>query len=712
MENRTTAVDQALNKAMRERIESNREKLSPIVKTVVFCGRQNIPLRGHRDDSAHYENSECGNFQALLDFRVESGDKVLQKHFETAPRNATYRSKTIQNELISCCGEVITEKIVKEIKDSKFYAISADEVQDCSNKEQMPLVIRYVNKEKSIQEKFIRYILCDKGLTGEALSEKIKENIAEIGLDLQDCRGQCYDGAGNMAGKCSGAAARILNENSLALYTHCASHRLNLCVAASCNLQNVKNMMDNVRVKSDFFNNSPKRQQLLEQMIKEHLPQENHSKLIDVCRTRWVLRLDGLDRFVEMYTPIVEALFTIRDNVDKKWDSCAATAYSLAAMCCDFDFIITLIVVKNILAYTRSATVKLQRTEMDIAKAYSEINVLIKSIQKVRDSVEIYHRNWYDHACSIAKTVDATVKKPRTASRQQHRSNLPAIDASSYYRINVVVPFLDHLLNEMNTRFSTANCSAVKGFSIIPSNVKASSESRPKVGNKRKYDDVFVPEDGKAPPNSGSSTSTFSSNDELSKKCQPASDSDINMQGNDSTENRPTVPKSTRQLQSLNPIQIQRMDQEWKKDFKTFCSFYANDFPNKNMISVEVDLWETYWLEHYKGKMPSTIAETLPQVDELTFPNIYTALKILGVLPVTSCTCERSASTLRHLKTYMRSTMSQDRMNGLASIYTHRNIEIDIEKVIDKFARKHKTRLELIDILSTDKLPLEQNLVQ
>ena len=37
------------------------------------------------------------------------------------------------------------------------------------------------------------------------------------------------------------------------------------------------------------------------------------------------------------------------------------------------------------------------------------------------------------------------------------------------------------------------------------------------------------------------------------------------------------------------------------------------------MISVEVDLWEAYWLEHYKEKMLSTIAETLPQVDEFTF---------------------------------------------------------------------------------------------
>ena len=261
----------------------------------------------------------------------------------------------------------------------------ADEVQDCSNKEQMPLVTRYVGRDRKFQEKFVKFVLCDTGLTGEALSGKIKESIADLGLDLQDCRGQCYDGPGNMAGKCSGAAARILAENNLALYTHCASHRLNLCVAASSNLQNVRNMMDNVRVISDFFNNSPKRQQLLEQMIKEHLPKEAHHKLIDVCRTRWVLRLDGLDRFVEMYTVIVEALILLSRRMLIKPGTRVLPLRILWPLCAvhDFDFIITLVIAKNTLAYTRPATIKLQKSDMDIAKAYEEIHLLITSVQKV-----------------------------------------------------------------------------------------------------------------------------------------------------------------------------------------------------------------------------------------------------------------------------------------------------------------------------------------
>ena len=67
-------------------------KLQSILKTVVFCGKQNIALRGHRDDSSHLQTDcNAGNFQKLLEFRMEAGDTVLEEHFRTVPRNAMYR---------------------------------------------------------------------------------------------------------------------------------------------------------------------------------------------------------------------------------------------------------------------------------------------------------------------------------------------------------------------------------------------------------------------------------------------------------------------------------------------------------------------------------------------------------------------------------------------------------------------------------------------
>ena len=143
IEQRSVPIEQTLDNAKKALVDQNKKKIVPIIKTVMFCGRQNIALRGHRDDSTNRDLGNPGNFQALLDFRTDSGDTVLQEHFVTAPGNATYTSKTIQNEIISCCGDLITEKIVQEAKECRFFSVLADEAQDSSNKEQMPLVIRF-----------------------------------------------------------------------------------------------------------------------------------------------------------------------------------------------------------------------------------------------------------------------------------------------------------------------------------------------------------------------------------------------------------------------------------------------------------------------------------------------------------------------------------------------------------------------------------------
>ena len=177
------------------------------------------------------------------------------------PENAMYRSKTTQNELISCCSEILNES---------FSLFLPTKLQTVPIKNRCLLFFDMLIRKV----RFIKYIHCDTGITGEALKEKILNVIQnELNLDIQYCRVQCYDGEGNTAAKYSGVAARIIKLNYLALYTHCASHRLNICVGASCQNQNVKNMMDNIQVIFKFFSNSPKKQLLFDQMVAKFLPQ-------------------------------------------------------------------------------------------------------------------------------------------------------------------------------------------------------------------------------------------------------------------------------------------------------------------------------------------------------------------------------------------------------------------------------------------------------
>ena len=100
------SISEQLSDIHRNTVELNRQKLRSMIKIVLLCGKQNMALRGHRNDSSHLDESSGnpGNFQALLNFRVEAGDKVLANHFANGPRNATYRPKTIQNEIIEVLG--------------------------------------------------------------------------------------------------------------------------------------------------------------------------------------------------------------------------------------------------------------------------------------------------------------------------------------------------------------------------------------------------------------------------------------------------------------------------------------------------------------------------------------------------------------------------------------------------------------------------------
>lgn len=60
-------------------------------------------------------------------------------------------------------------------------------------------------------------------------------------------------------------------------------------------------------------------------------------------------------------------------------------------------------------------------------------------------------------------------------------------------------------------------------------------------------------------------------------------------------------------------------------------------------------------------------------------------LKLFLILPTNTATCERSFSTLKRIKTYLRSTTSQDRLNNLAILYIHRNQEVNKDEVIKEF---------------------------
>lgn len=111
---------------------------------------------------------------------------------------------------------------------------------------------------------------------------------------------------------------------------------------------------------------------------------------------------------------------------------------------------------------------------------------------------------------------------------------------------------------------------------------------------------------------------------------------------------------------------------------------------------------ESKWSNVPQQELPDRILKALLCTDPISYPNIYATLKIFGTIPITTCECQHSISVLRRLKTYLRGTMKQERMNGLALLHVHRDLELDLEKIVDLFAMKHPRRIEMINVLDSD----------
>jgi len=95
------------------------------VKTVIFCGREDIPLRRHSDTGTlalpdDDPGVNDGNFHVLLRFRIDAGDVALKEHQESCMRNATYISPKIQNEIVATCGDIIVENITNRHQSERF----------------------------------------------------------------------------------------------------------------------------------------------------------------------------------------------------------------------------------------------------------------------------------------------------------------------------------------------------------------------------------------------------------------------------------------------------------------------------------------------------------------------------------------------------------------------------------------------------------------
>ena len=216
---------------------------------------------------------------------------MLKDHLEEPFRkNVTYLRQTSRNEMIGIIGKnIIQASLLDGVKKAAVHSISSNEVTS-SNGEILSICMRYLDEFQNIREIFTRFLNLQR-ITGEHIGEAILKIYRELGLDVKECKGQCYDGAANMQSKKKGVASVILREAPNSVVTHCCSHNLNLSLAASCNLAIIDNLLEVYKSITIHFNSSPKKEKLLEDIVITRCESIGRRKvLVRMCKTRWCER--------------------------------------------------------------------------------------------------------------------------------------------------------------------------------------------------------------------------------------------------------------------------------------------------------------------------------------------------------------------------------------------------------------------------------------
>ena len=130
-----------------------------------------------------------------------------------------------------------------------------------------------------------------------------------------------------------------------------------------------------------------------------------------------------------------------------------------------------------------------------------------------------------------------------------------------------------------------------------------------------------------------------------------------------------------------------------KESFSRVAKFYKID---GEILEAEQRMYASF--RRVRGLGYMTVSEMLQTMHEHDlfdmFPEFSSVVHILAVIPATSCSAERSFSGLRRLKTYLRSTMGQQRVSNIALINTEREyansvVNKDIDRIIDIFGRRN-----------------------
>ncbi|XP_010868985.2 THAP domain containing 12a [Esox lucius] len=447
------------------------EYLKSLFEILVVLGKQNIPLTRHTEDLQAGQCLAVSNFKALLEYRINAGgDKALRNRLETINLNAEYCNPTQQRQMMEVCESCIREELLQEVREGRFFSLLTDDVVDISGECHLPVFLRFLDQANCLREEFVGFLPF--GGDEETLTERLLTEVTKTwGLNMDYCRGQAHFSSGVHSSKIKAIATKLTEKYPTAVLTPKSTCALNISLASGVALTGVQIVMSTLKKIESLFNESPSLQLELESAISIFY-QGNDEKANDLkvaCHTNWTVKHDAFEVAVDFLESLLLCMDSVHDNEDLRWsDQITHDALEISEALADFEFVATLVVLKNTLSFTRAFGKNLQGPLMDVYFAANSLTAVLHSLNEVLENIDVYHEFWFEEAVNLATALDIPVKVPRLYLRKHRPEAGTEIQPESYFKDNLTAPVVSHVIKELNDLFSENHLNALRCLTLVP----------------------------------------------------------------------------------------------------------------------------------------------------------------------------------------------------------------------------------------------------
>ena len=626
-------IDSRLMKQKVQQEEENKEILRQIVLAVEFLAKQALPLRGHRDDKVDFTNKDInrGNFIAVLQLLAKRND-ILRKHLQIAKQNAKYTSKTIQKEIVHIYAGKIKQRLTVELREKNLpFTIMADEVTDpYANQEILSVCLRFVDLS-SPQNPHIKECLIAFMNLERANASTISQKKKESLTD----KDVCLDPT-NIRGQAFDGAAVM--SSGIAGVQAKIKEVAPLAMYTHC-YSHCLNLSIGAACKVQEVRN------LIGVINESYLFLANSPK-----------RQSFFELTVKAYLP---------ESSHKKLPGLCKTRWVERHICFDvfLEMYETLVTFLDAIISPHEYPALIDQRwnwDRDTCVKAQGLKAALTSFQTL--SVFVITKNVLDEAKVLA-------------SKLQKRDQ----DIYEAYKL------VDKVIDCVKTTRSTID----NTFSLWYDEILQLAENIGTVES--------VPRKTSLQRNRSNTPSESPKEHYKRVVAIPLLDSLLNQM----VERFSDEGRHASDLLCLVPSILLSSDIQ-PFDYLEGMLHWERDLPFPKSLRNEVIRWHALWERRHgelqqtevcKSDIPDNLLLSLGACDADAFPNIHCLLVIACTLPITSAEVERSFSLFRRMKTYARSTMTEERLSDLAVIAMNYSDRIPVDEICHAFVQSHPRRL-------------------